>query len=249
MAATEFSFVILTWNRYKFLEKCLAALVASLENPGACEVIVMDNGSTDKTPEVLAGWAASPLVNTIVRDRNYGLESYKKLLAAATGDYIVIVDDDVLEFPERLDRIFAEYMQAFPDYGFVAANVIQNQFTNGARPGPELYSDDTRDGRTIERGPTGGWCTCFRRSDYRKLRLRLLLTRFSMKSGEDGFIEGQFRKRLGLKSGIIRDAVCFHACGPYYAREYGHQDREIEKYTRSGLPSFAASFKEFREKK
>jgi hypothetical protein len=138
-------------------------------------------------------------------------------------------------------------MQAFPDYGLLALNVIQDERSNGAKPGPESYSLDTRDGKTIEQGPAGGWCTCFRQSDYRKLWLRMLLRPWSMKAGEDSFLQNNFRKKLSLKGGIIREAVCFHACGPYYAREYGHLEREIEKYTISGLQSFVDHYSKYRD--
>jgi GT2 family glycosyltransferase len=244
-APMKFSFVLLTWNRFKFLEKCLEALIASIDRPEDCEIIVMDNGSTDETPAVLQRYKASQLVKVVTRKKNYGLEAYKKLFALVQGEYIVVVDDDVLEFPRPLDSIFTDYMLAFPDYGFLGLNVVQNELTNGAKPGPDQYVEDIRGEKTVERGPTGGWCACFRRSDYRKLWLRLRFSRLNMKHSEDGFLAVNLKKKLGLHSGIIREAVCFHATGPEYARQYGHLDREIQKYASSGLPSFVAAYKEY----
>jgi glycosyltransferase involved in cell wall biosynthesis len=241
----RFSFVLLTWNRYKFLEKCLEGLISSIANQDDAEVIVMDNGSTDKTQEILNRYQDSKLVRVLRRKKNYGLNSYKKLFDEGRGEYIVIVDDDVLQFPPRVDKIFAVYMQTFPDYGFVALNVVQDEFTNGAKPGPENYTEETRKGKTIQRGPTGGWCACFRNSDYRKIRLRLMFANLSMKRSEDGFIASNLEKKLSLKSGIIKDAVCFHASGPYYAQQFGHLDREIEKYSKSGLGSFVKEYQKY----
>lgn len=239
----KFSFVLLTWNRYRFLEICLEALLGSIADKDQCEILVMDNGSTDKTREVLGRYGEGSPLRAIFRDKNYGLNGYKDLFAAAKGDYIVTVDDDVLKFPASTDRIFAEYMEAFPDYGYLALNVVQNEFTNGAKPGRESYTDEVRDGRTVQSGPAGGWCACFRRSDYRKIRLRLRLFPFSMKHPEDGFISRSLRSKLHLKSGVIKNAVCFHATGPHYAKEFGHLEREIEKYTESGLHGFADKYK------
>jgi glycosyltransferase involved in cell wall biosynthesis len=244
----KYSFVLLTWNRYKFLEQSLPALIASIENPDDCEIVVMDNGSTDKTPEILRGYQEKSFIRVITRDKNYGLPAYKKLFKLAQGDYIVVVDDDVLEFPKCVDRIFTEYFQRFPDYGFLALNVVQNEYTNGAKPGPESYIADTRDGKTVERGPTGGWCACFRKSNYQKLWLPLLIYPLSMKRPEDGFISRNFKRKLNLESGIIRDHSCFHACGPHYARVYGHLDREIQKYAESGLSSFVDEYKGYLDK-
>jgi glycosyltransferase involved in cell wall biosynthesis len=242
----KFSFVLLTWNRYKFLEKCLEALIAGIDQPQDAEIVVMDNGSTDETPDVLQRYQNSQLVRVVTREKNYGLEAYKKLFALARGEYIVVVDDDVLQFPGSLDRIFADYMLAFPDYGFLGLNVVQNEFTNGAKPGPDQYVDDIRGEKAVERGPTGGWCACFRRSDYQKLWLRMRFSRLNMKHSEDGFLAVNLKKKLGLHSGIIRDAVCFHATGPEYARQYGHLGREIQKYAQSGLPSFVAAYEKYK---
>jgi glycosyltransferase involved in cell wall biosynthesis len=239
----KFSFVILTWNRYKFLEKCLKNLIDSIAEPGLCEIIVMDNGSTDNTAEILKKYAQMPLVKVVLRDKNYGLNAYKKLFFLAKGKYVVIVDDDVLEFPQKLDHIFEEYMTTFTDYGFIALNVVQNGKTTGAKP-EIYYTEDNRNGKIIEKGPTGGWCTCFRMRDYYRIIFRFVFKNLNMKRSEDGLLALLFQDKLKLKAGLIKDAICLHACGPYYAKEYGHMDREIEKYSTSGLDSIVEEYKQ-----
>ncbi|MFT4114379.1 glycosyltransferase family 2 protein [Silvibacterium sp.] len=245
----KLTYVLLTWNRYKFLEKCLEALTTSTEGPISSEIIVMDNGSTDRTPEVLNRYRDNPRVRVIRRDKNYGLNAYKTLLGEGTGEYIVIVDDDVLEFPSNLNELFVSYMEAFPDYGFLALNVVQNEFTDGAKPSMDHYIEETRAGRTIERGPAGGWCACIRRVQYRKIRFRIRLFNLTMRKSEDGMISNQLWRKLGLKYGIMKDHSCFHATGPHYAREYGHLDREIEKYSSVGLTSYVETYSKFADTK
>ncbi|MEO6524537.1 MAG: glycosyltransferase family 2 protein [Mucilaginibacter sp.] len=240
----KISFLILTWNRYKFLEQCLSNLLASIDDLSDCEIVIMDNGSTDATHDVLEKYKNHKSFRIIKLKKNYGISSYKKLFREVKGKYAVIVDDDVLSFPQGLDKIFADYMTTYTDYGFVALNVIQNELTNGAKPGPEHYTDDVRGDKVIERGPTGGWCTCYRKSDYNKIKWRLYFAKMDMKMSEDGVLSSLLSIRLKLKAGLIKNAVCLHACGPYYAKEYGHLKREFEKYTASGLPEFAERFKE-----
>jgi glycosyltransferase involved in cell wall biosynthesis len=239
------SFVVLTWNRYKFLDKCLNALIPSIDDIGSSEIIVMDNGSTDDTNLILDKYKNHPNVTIIQRKHNHGLNSYKKLFRNAHGDYIVIVDDDVLEFPQGIDAIFVDYMITFPEYGFLALDVLQNQYTNGAKPEKKYYTEYMRNGKVIETGPTGGWCSCFRAKEYRKIRFRYELRYINMKYPEDALLVKLFDKVLGLKSGIIKDTYCFHACGPYYAKEYGHLHREIQKYRKSGLKEFVKAYKKY----
>ncbi len=241
----DLSFVILTWNRAKFLDLCVSRLTENIADTNRCEILIADNGSTDATSSVLDRHAQSPHVTVIRRKRNYGLNTYKMLFRRARGEHIVIVDDDVVEFPKSLDRTFLEYMRAYRDYGFLALNVVQNEFTNGAKPAQQCYTEDKRDGYVVERGPTGGWCTCFRRKDYRKIRLVFGLLNLNMRHGEDYALERLFRWLLHLKSGIIRDARCFHASGPHYSKENGYLERDIEKYRKARLDSFANAYEKF----
>lgn len=242
----KISFVVLTWNRYQFLEQCLAHLVQSIDDLPSCEIIVMDNGSTDGTAAVLNKYEQQPGFRIIRLKKNYGLEAYKKLFGKAKGKYVVIVDDDVLSFPTGLDTLFTDYMETYTDYGFIALNVIQNEFTDGAKPGIEHYTDDIRGDKAIEKGPTGGWCACFRKSDYNKIKWRFWFAKISMKVSEDGMLSLLFNKKLKLKSGLIKNAICFHACGPYYAKQYGQLDREIEKYKNAGLDSYVDKYEQYR---
>ena len=54
-------------------------------------------------------------------------------------------------------------------------------------------------------------------------------------------------KCVGRK--IIKNAICFHASGPYYAKKFGYLKTEIEKYQNSDLPSFVEHYKTFLDKK
>jgi hypothetical protein len=69
----------------------------------------------------------------------------------------------------------------------------------------------------------------------------------NMKQPEDGTLTRLFAGKLKLKQGIIKQWSCFHACGPYYARQYGHLDREIEKYRQSDLPQFVDLYEKQRD--
>mgnify|MGYP001203974854 CR=1 FL=1 len=235
----RFSFVILTWNRKAFLERCISSLIESVSYFSDAEIIVMDNGSTDGTAEYLAEFYGDPRFRVFRLKRNYGLRSYKKLLRKAKGDLVVVVDDDVLAFPPDLNGLFSNYIAAFPDFGYLALDVIQNEFTNGAKPPDDHYRDVVNGDLTIQLGPTGGWCTCFRRRDFRKIQVFFEMSKINMKVSEDGLLAGLFLRWCGLKSGIIKGHRCFHATGPHYSKEHGFLERDIEKYKGSGLDELA----------
>lgn len=76
------------------------------------EIIVVDDGSTDHTPDLLASYGAR--VRTI-RQPNGGLASARSTgVAAARGTWIALMDADDLCRPERL-AVQARVMQQWPD--------------------------------------------------------------------------------------------------------------------------------------
>jgi glycosyltransferase involved in cell wall biosynthesis len=108
----KFSVVIATKDRAPLLDGALASLRAQEAAP-EYELIVVDNGSTDATPEIArAHGAAYAYVAEPNRSkaRNAGI-------ALATGDTIVFVDDDVVTPPHFL----AAHAKAHGDKSFPLA--------------------------------------------------------------------------------------------------------------------------------
>lgn len=103
-------------------EKCIARTVRSLHASRypQVEVIVVDDGSTDRTADV-AEQLGLPGV-TVLRKVNGGKSSALNLgLATARHDLIVMVDGDTVFEPESLERLVQPF--ADPDVGAVAGNV------------------------------------------------------------------------------------------------------------------------------
>ena len=243
MSRPDVSIVLLTWNRAPFLEICLEKMFASLratdQGGPRREIILMDNGSTDATPDVLARYLGRDDVKVVRNKKNYGINAYKRLFFRTRGKVIIEVDDDILGFPDRFDEILIDYLDAYPDYGYLALNVLQNDKTDGHKPPAENYHDVVRGDKIVEDGPTGGWCTAFRQKHYRLLKYIWFFWDIDFKTPEDAYL-ASFFWRLKKKIGIIKPYKCFHASGPAYAKEFGLLAREIEKYEIGKNPEFAA---------
>jgi GT2 family glycosyltransferase len=86
------SVAVVAWNAASQLRDCLAFLAASLQ-PGM-EVIVVDNGSADGTPEVVQ---ASPCALTGIRNPSNMGAAYARnqAIASAKGRWICTLDADV----------------------------------------------------------------------------------------------------------------------------------------------------------
>lgn len=98
------SVVIPTFRKPELLTRTLAALEPQVEDlADGCEVVVVDDGSGDSTPEVLEAFSASlPLVEA-GPPRNEGrARARNRGWRAATGDAVLFLDDDIVLRPGSL---------------------------------------------------------------------------------------------------------------------------------------------------
>ena len=82
------------------------------------EYIFVDDGSSDKTPDVLRSFSSE--VNYIILSRNFGKESAMYAgLKAAKGDYVAIMDVDLQDPPSLLAKMYESIKNS--DYDCAAA--------------------------------------------------------------------------------------------------------------------------------
>ncbi|MFH0793273.1 MAG: glycosyltransferase, partial [bacterium] len=95
------SILISTLNRSEFLSQLLDALVAQEPVPGSFEIVVVDNGSTDQTPEVLRDYATRypRVVRSAVETRRGISVARNQALEMARGEIVAFIDDDALPEP------------------------------------------------------------------------------------------------------------------------------------------------------
>lgn len=91
------------------------------------EIIFGDDGSTDKTLEIVKGLAINnENVKYISLSRNFGKESIMyALLKKATGDYVVVIDADLQDPPELIKQMYEELQQG--QYDCVATRRVDRK--------------------------------------------------------------------------------------------------------------------------
>jgi hypothetical protein len=89
--------VVVTIDNLAFTKLCLASVIANTAYPNL-EILVVDNGSTDGTPDFLVDLARRhrPLRTILNRDnRGFG-PANNQALAAGTGDLFVLLNNDTM---------------------------------------------------------------------------------------------------------------------------------------------------------
>ena len=90
-----------TYNRAHLLGRVLDACFEQTVSPAEYEVVLVNDGSTDDTPAVIAAaQARATCPFTVVSRPNGGLAKARNSgLARSTGERIILIDDDVLPLP------------------------------------------------------------------------------------------------------------------------------------------------------
>jgi glycosyltransferase involved in cell wall biosynthesis len=99
------SLIIPAYNEQAYLPACLDAVMASVAGK-ACEIIVVDNNSTDGTKDVIARY---PAVTYVFESRKGITRARQRGLIASTGEILAYVDADTLPPPGWIEQIWAEF--------------------------------------------------------------------------------------------------------------------------------------------
>ena len=121
--APHVSLIISTRNRAPSLERCLET-VRLIRGDTPWELVVVDNGSTDDTAEILRGFAQRSRVRMrVVSEPIPGLSRARNAGArAARGEVLIFTDDDCYiqsDFIEQYRGIFAD-----PALGFAGGRIM-----------------------------------------------------------------------------------------------------------------------------
>jgi glycosyltransferase involved in cell wall biosynthesis len=112
------SVVIPCYNQARFLSEAIESALAQTHRP--TETIVVDDGSTDDTAQVAAGYAAVRYVPQ--RNRGQGA-ARNEGLKHVTGTFVVFLDSDDRLLPSALDT-GVRCFEAHPERAFVAGRSV-----------------------------------------------------------------------------------------------------------------------------
>lgn len=99
------SVLVPVYNVEKYLKICLDSLLCQTLRD--MEIICIDDGSTDRSSEILAEYAAKDDRIVVITKENTGYgASMNRGLGSARGEYIGIVESDDYALPEMFERLY-----------------------------------------------------------------------------------------------------------------------------------------------
>jgi GT2 family glycosyltransferase len=116
----DYSIIIPVFNKAGLTRNCLETLRPTLEGAGEGEVIVVDNASSDETPEMLREF---PWLRVMTNERNLGFAAANNQAAReARGKFLVLLNNDTQGLPGWLAMMMRA--MAEPGVGAVGARLL-----------------------------------------------------------------------------------------------------------------------------
>ena len=167
MANELISVIIPCYNLAGYTRRCMDSVLGQTYNN--LEVIVIDDGSTDETPDILQQYADTDSRVVFVRQQNAGAgEAINKAISMACGDYMAFVDNDDWIEPTMYEKLYEALITNEADMSVCNFNLVYEEHTD------YCYSkmrNETADIREDPYGYFSRYCACPQPNNYTWTRL------------------------------------------------------------------------------
>lgn len=108
------SIIIPVYNVEAYLDRCIASAVG--QTYPNIEIILVDDGSTDRCPEICDSWAQKDRRVSVVHQQNRGVSAARNAgLHAASGSYILQLDSDDYLAPYAVEQLLTTAQETSAD--------------------------------------------------------------------------------------------------------------------------------------
>lgn len=122
-AGTPISVIVLNFNRKAELRETLQSIL--LQDYPSLEILVADNASTDGSIEMVEN--DFPRVRLVKMPENIGTRARRKAAEVATGDYVVMYDDDSGPSTSQDMRRIASYFDEHPEASVLCTAIYRTR--------------------------------------------------------------------------------------------------------------------------
>ena len=209
--------VVLTYNRLHLLRQCVENVLLRTSD-ATDEIVIWNNASTDATRDYLDN-LDDPRFRIVHHDENIGQNAYARAFSLTSADYMIEVDDDIIDAPPDWDRRLRDAFVRLPDVGFLAANLVDNPHDATAQVmygrNAHLYRIVEENGVHLKLGPVGGGCSLTSRELHDRAGGYRQNSKYVFWLEDAAYIKDL--KNLGFRAAYLEDLQVVHAGGAYYS--------------------------------
>ncbi len=161
------SIIIPCYNLAGYTRKCIESILNQTYTD--IEVIAIDDGSMDETPEILSELAAKDSRVVFLRQENAGAgAACNRGIEIARGEFLAFVDNDDWVEPQMYERLHAAITENDADMAVCNFNLVYDDYVQ------RCYSDIKNEVVEVKRDVYGyfcRYCACPRPNNYTWTRL------------------------------------------------------------------------------
>ena len=207
------SVIVPCYNMEKYLDNCFKSLINQTYKN--LEIIFVNDGSTDKTLDLLRKWRGEERLNfTLINQENKGLSATRNVgLRKATGDYIYFLDPDDIIFPTLIEELVNmleddKYDYSYCEYMRVKDGKKYEDFNFKNKKGKFTILNKTE---TLKRFLVHNlrWCVWNKLFKANIIKDNNIFFQEDCRYGEDTYFCFEYFKHM-TKPGILTDKVLYY---------------------------------------
>jgi len=126
----EVSVIIPVYNTEQYISRCIESVLKQTFTD--FELIAVDDGSTDHSPQLLDVYAESDDRMTVIHQKNQGVSSARNSgLSAASGKYIAFIDSDDWVHPQYLEVLMDIITESGADLAVCGFEYVSGESDQG----------------------------------------------------------------------------------------------------------------------
>jgi GT2 family glycosyltransferase len=213
------SIIAVTHNRAHLLRLCVERVLGRTSSL-TTEIVIWDNASTDGTREYLDS-LGDPRVRVVHHPENIAMNARARAFRLVQGEYLIELDDDVVEAPPNWDETLLNAYRRLPQIGRLAANLaydpndVASRYLRYMREERGAYPLREVNGVRILDGSPGGACTMTSRELYERVGGYREHGRLPYWRPEIPYEKAM--RKLGYRSALLAELEVRHAGGGHYS--------------------------------
>lgn len=219
MRTKKFSIIVPVYNCQDYIERCIESVVK--QNTKDIELILVNDGSTDNTKELLKEYKKENNLIKVINKKNEGVSKARNTgLKEATGKYILFLDaDDYLEenYIKEINEILKKHKDIeLINFGFYS-DVEDMEFNNLSRDEITYKEKYYKDTKSLKKDFVELWDNTMLYNIWNKVYVKKIIDDNNIKFPKSNWGEDVEFNRLYLN--VINNMYNSNKCFYHYVRE------------------------------